>query len=1338
MLTLFGDSPHSDFRLGQLFARLQAAQPEAGLISLRSEVIYFIDNRGILASEQEQFLKDLLSAYSPHTPLLRSPALRAASPSGRGEGARAYEALTSILIVPRLGTCSSWSSKASCIAEVCGLGGIVKRIERGVIYYLELDKPEKLPELAVYLHDRMTESVLFDPKDASVLFDQASPKSFKEIPILEKGLTALEQINIDLGLALSNDEIKYLLESFKNLGRNPSDLELMMFAQANSEHCRHKIFNAIWMREGKPEQYSLFDMIRYTYKSNPQGVISAYKDNGAVLQGSETRRWLLDPHTQVYGEVVEPCHIVIKVETHNHPTAIAPTEGAATGSGGEIRDEGAVGRGSKPKAGLVGFTVSNLRIPDFIQPWEPKSSKPGHMASALEIMLEGPVGAASFNNEFGRPGLCGYFRSYEQGKYGYHKPIMIAGGLGNVRPGNVSKGNIPDGAKMIVLGGPAMLIGLGGSAASSMASGSSDQALDFASVQRSNPQLQRCCQEVIDACCALGKENPIIAIHDVGAGGLANALPELVYESNKGAFFDLRAINNAEIGMSPLEIWCNEAQERYVLAVLPSKLEQFENIAKRERCPYAIVGEVNNSQNLVLGDPYFNNKPADLPFSVLFGKTPKLIKNRVDYAQFKNTPENSIDLSVMNLPEAARRVLQLPCVADKSFLITIGDRSIGGLVARDQMVGPWQVPVSDVAVTLNSFSEYGGEAMAMGERSPVALIDPVASVYLAVGEAITNISAAYIGEDISNIKLSANWMAADDKGLYEAVEAVAMDLCPALGICIPVGKDSLSMRTVWTEDNQDYSVSSPVSLVISAFSPVLDVRKTLTPVLNTQNKEETELLLISINNTNNTTEPEKILAGSALAQVYGQIGNQSGLLFNPKDLKAFFQVIQILHKQDLLLAYHDRSDGGLFVTLCEMAFASHTGLDIALDALFGEPPFRPPISIKGPPSPARGEGILAALFNEWLGAVVQIYSRDKCVIEEIFKNYGLLANIYNLGKLNTSDKIRFISNGQDILIEDRITWQRFWSETSYRMQSLRDSPECALQAYDKILDQKDPGLYVCLNSSFELDNKIHRAAYIHKEIKPKVAILREQGVNGHMEMAAAFSRAGFTSVDVHMSDIISGQQSLSSFTGLAVCGGFSYGDVLGSGQGWAKSILFNTHASQEFTNFFARSSTFTLGVCNGCQMLSHLTDLIPGSNHWPKFKRNKSEQFEARLVMVKIEESPSLFFKDMQGSELPIVISHGEGRAVFSDFQNNDPDYNNLVTLRFINNQGEPTESYPENPNGSPEGITGLTSQDGRVSILMPHPERIFRSVQSSWHPSDWPEDSPWMKLFYNARKWVG
>lgn len=1293
MLILYGETVHSAFRLAQLLAKLQLAQAQAGVVSLATEAAYFIDAVG---EADLQLLKQLLTADS--TSQLTSSEHQ-------------------LIIVPRIGTISPWSSKATAIAEACGLGAI-KRIERGIIYHLQLRDPRQLPELAVVLQDRMTESVLWDLTAAEALFSHAEPRTYSEIPLLERGLAVLSQVNKTLGLALSEAEMQYLYEQFRALGRDPSDLELMTFAQANSEHCRHKIFNADWLLNGKPQNRSLFDMIRYTYQCHPEGVISAYSDNGAIVAGPHVHRWLLDPHTHIYGEVLEPAHMVIKVETHNHPTGISPTEGAATGSGGEIRDEGAVGRGAKPKAGLVGFTVSNLRIPQFLQPWEQETSKPDFIASALDIMLEAPIGASSFNNEFGRPSLSGYFRTFEMGSQGYHKPIMIAGGLGNVRDTAVHKEPLPDGAKIIVLGGPAMLIGLGGGAASSMASGTSDQALDFASVQRSNPQLQRCCQEVIDACWALGNDNPVLSIHDVGAGGLANALSELVHQSAKGACIDLRAIPSAEPGMTPLEIWCNEAQERYVLAVLPSRLQDFVHIAERERCPYAVLGEVEASESLVVEDPYFNNKPAQLPFSVLFANAPKLLRvTRTQPIEAKP----AWDLSAINLADAASRVLQLPCVADKSFLITIGDRSIGGLVARDQMVGPWQVPVADVAVTAHSFSDYTGEAMAMGERPPVALVDPAISACLAVGEAITNIAAAYIG-DISAIKLSANWMAAGDEGLYEAVQAVAMELCPALGICIPVGKDSLSMRTQWTENGEQRSVTSPLSLIVSAFAQVLDIRKTLTPLLTL--REETELLLIDISQVD-ISHHERALAGSALAQVYQLQSTQPPFPVDPAYLKAFFQAIQTLHARDLLLAYHDRSDGGLFVSLCEMAFASRVGLDIHLDSVFAD---------NKTPSEADW---LAALFHEGLGAVVQVRSKDTQAVQDILQAHGLLDCTHVLGRPNTTDQISIKAPAFSLPPFPRTYYQRLWSATSYHMQSLRDHPECAQQAYDRLLDTQDPGLFA--STTFDLQENV-LAPYINTGVRPRVAILREQGVNGHIEMAAAFARAGFTCIDVHMSDILQGRQSLENFNGLVACGGFSYGDVLGSGQGWAKSILFNTHASKQFAEFFARETTFTLGVCNGCQMLSWLTELIPGSQHWPRFKRNRSEQFEARLVMVAVEPSPSLFFRDMQGSHLPIVVSHGEGRAEFplvSPSSSPSP-ANPYVTLRFIDAQAQATEHYPENPNGSPGGITGLTSVDGRVTIVMPHPERVFRSVQFSWHPDTWLEDSPWMRMFQNARVWVG
>ncbi|HVV67846.1 MAG TPA: phosphoribosylformylglycinamidine synthase [Gammaproteobacteria bacterium] len=1227
----------------------------------------------------------------------------------------------SCLVFPRLGTISPWSSKASDIIQNCGMSQ-VKRVERGIAYHIHPGFSQyhevQRRQLAALLHDPMTESVFFNLAATSSLFDHQSPAPLREIDILNQGKSALTHANSILGLALSEAEIDYLFTSFQKLKRNPTDAELMMFAQANSEHCRHKIFNAAWVIDDRPEEHSLFAMIRHTYKQHPEGVLSAYQDNGAVLTGSQGERFFADPVRRTYQYHPEEIAIVIKVETHNHPTAISPFPGAATGAGGEIRDEGAVGRGAKPKAGLTGFSVSNLHIPGFSQPWEFAYGKAPNQASALEIMLEAPIGAASFNNEFGRPGLCGYFRTFEVhmknahgAVRGYHKPIMIAGGLGNIRIPDVAKQTFTPGTKLIVIGGPALLIGIGGGAASSAIAGTRQAELDFASVQRSNPEMQRRCQEVIDACWALGEHNPILSIHDVGAGGLSNAIPEILHGSDCGGVVDLRAIPSAESSLSPLEIWCNEAQERYVLAILEKDLAQFDALAQRERCPYAVVGEATKKTDLIVEDSRFNNQPVDLPLAVLFGNTPKLTRevkhDAIEPAKF-HTQE-------IDLLEAAKRVLQLPCVADKSFLITIGDRTVGGLTARDQMVGPWQIPVADVAVTASSYTGYTGEAMAIGERAPIALIHHAASALMAVGEAITNIAAAPIA-DISHIKLSANWMAAsgypgEDAGLYAAVQAVALELCPALGISIPVGKDSLSMRTVWEEEGgEQQSVISPLSLIVSAFAPVTDIRKVLTPQLRTD-LGDTDLILIDLGAGCNA------LGGSALAQVYEQQGSVPPDVDDPEALKQFFNAIQKLNSENRLLAYHDRSDGGLFVTLCEMAFAGHTGITVNLDGAAEQP--------------------LQALFTEELGAVIQVRRQNtEAVLAYLNTCTHLAKHSRVIGTVNSSDTLEFYWQGQRVLAESRVYFQRLWSETSYRMQALRDNPACAEAAYARILDTKDPGLNVHL--TFDLNENIV-APFIAKSARPKVAILREQGVNSQYEMAAAFDRAGFTAVDVHMTDIMQGRVSLREFVGLAAGGGFSYGDVLGAGQGWAKTILYQPRARDEFAAFFARSDTFTLGACNGCQMLSQLKDIIPGSNHWPAFIRNRSEQFEARLSLVEIKTTPSIFFQGMAGSRLCMASSHGEGYAQFADAnQAAQVLSQNLVPVCYVDHYGVATEQYPMNPNGSPLGIASLTTTDGRVTILMPHPERVFRTVQNSWHPEAWGEDGPTLRMFRNARVWVG
>jgi phosphoribosylformylglycinamidine synthase len=1140
------------------------------------------------------------------------------------------------------------------------------------------------------------------------------------VDILGRGIEALVQANKTMGLALAADEIDYLYESFNHLNRNPNDIELMMFAQANSEHCRHKIFNASWTVDGVEQTHSLFGMIRNTHAVSPDNVLSAYKDNAAVMTGSVAGRFFPDPASKQYGYHEEPIHILMKVETHNHPTAIAPHPGAATGSGGEIRDEGATGRGSKPKAGLAGFSVSNLRIPSLPQPWEEEDfGRPAHIASALDIMIEGPIGAAAFNNEFGRPNLCGYFRTFEETVdtgngpevRGYHKPIMIAGGIGNIREPHVEKGEIPVGARLIVLGGPAMLIGLGGGAASSMSAGSSNADLDFASVQRDNPEMERRCQEVIDQCWQLGERNPILFIHDVGAGGLSNALPELVKDGGRGGRFSLRDILNAEPQMSPLEIWCNEAQERYVLAVSPQDLALFKALCARERCPFAVVGETTKEDAIQLFDTHFNNMPIDLPMSVLFGKPPRMHR---DVRSQQGRPID-LDTGEIALDEAITRVLSLPTVASKNFLITIGDRSITGLVSRDQMVGPWQVPVADAAVTAAAFDTHRGEAMAMGERTPVALLNAPASARMAIAEAVTNIASAAIA-DISDIKLSANWMVAaghpgEDAKLYAAVKAVGMEFCPALGICVPVGKDSMSMRTVWQDGDKRRSNIAPLSLIISAFAPVQDIRRTVTPQLCTD-AGDTDLLLIDLGRGRNR------MGGSALAQVYREIGAVAPDLDNAADLKNFFALIQQLNSAGLLLAYHDRSDGGLLVTVTEMAFAGHCGVNVQMEELLSS-----------------DQDAVRVLFSEEAGAVIQIRHVQQTAVLQMIEQHGLSDCTRMVGTLNSRDELRILHGGKLLFEASRVSLQRLWAQTSYEIQAMRDNPACAREEFDTLLDAGDPGLHARL--SFDVNADI-TAPYVNLGVRPKVAVLREQGVNGQVEMAAAFDRARFDAVDVHMTDVLSGRIKLDQFNALVACGGFSYGDVLGAGGGWAKSILHNERLRAEFLRFFERETTLTLGVCNGCQMVSLLKDLIPGASAWPRFVRNRSEQFEARTTLVQAADSNSVFFAGMTGSVFPIAVAHGEGQAEFRS----TADLQTLqaaggLALRYVDNRGESTEHYPQNPNGSPLGIAGLCSADGRATIMMPHPERVFRAVQNSWRPQDWQEDAPTLRLFRNARVWL-
>ncbi|BCV40270.1 phosphoribosylformylglycinamidine synthase [Shewanella algae] len=1222
---------------------------------------------------------------------------------------------TLLFVTPRPGTISPWSSKATDIAQNCGLKQ-VKRLERGLAYYVESDalSSEQFKSLKALLHDRMMEVVLDSFEAADVLFARTEPKPFISVNILGEGRRALEIANREMGLALADDEIDYLVTNFLRLERNPNDIELMMFAQANSEHCRHKIFNADWTIDGEVQPKSLFKMIKNTYEKTPDYVLSAYKDNAAVMTGFEAGRFFPDSDG-VYRYHAEPMHILMKVETHNHPTAISPYPGAATGSGGEIRDEGATGRGSKPKAGLTGFSVSNLKIPGFVQPWEGDYGKPDRIVTAFDIMIDGPLGGAAFNNEFGRPALLGYFRTYEQQVCshngvevrGYHKPIMLAGGLGNIREEHVQKGEISLGAKLIVLGGPAMNIGLGGGAASSMASGQSSEDLDFASVQRENPEMERRCQEVIDRCWQMGDANPIQFIHDVGAGGLSNAFPELVSDAGRGGKFELRNVPSDEPGMSPLEIWCNESQERYVLSVAAENLDTFAAICERERAPFAVVGEAVAEQHLSLSDEHFDNKPIDLPLEVLLGKPPKMSRDVVSQkAQSAALDEASIDLA-----QAVKRVLTLPTVADKSFLITIGDRTVTGLVNRDQMVGPWQVPVADCAVTAASFDSYVGEAMSMGERTPLALLDFGASARMAVAESLLNMAGADIGS-LKRIKLSANWMSAaghpgEDAGLYEAVKAVGEELCPELELTIPVGKDSMSMKTAWEDKGEQKAVTAPMSLIISAFGAVRDIRNTVTPELRTD-KGETVLLLADL------AKGKTRLGGSCLAQVFGELGDIAPDLDQAAVLKAFFEVTQQLVAERSLLAYHDKSDGGLFTTLVEMAFAGHTGLNVDISALAGS--------------------ALARLFNEELGAVLQVSKDQAAEIIKAYTDAGV--DCHPIAELSDDGRIRIQDQGAEIYSASCTELRKLWSETTYRMQALRDNPECAREEFDLKLDETDPGLTV--NLSFDPAEDV-AAPYILKGAAPKMAILREQGVNSHIEMAAAFERAGFESRDVHMSDILSGRISLEEFQGLVACGGFSYGDVLGAGEGWAKSILFNSRAREDFSRFFERADSFALGVCNGCQMLSNLKEIIPGTEHWPHFVRNRSERFEARFSLVEVQQSPSLFFSGMAGSRMPIAVSHGEGRAEFaSAAAMAAAEQSGTVALRYVNGKGEVASLYPQNPNGSPNGLSGICSLDGKVTIMMPHPERVFRTVANSWHPENWGEDSPWMRMFRNARVKLG
>ncbi|CAB3799764.1 phosphoribosylformylglycinamidine synthase [Pararobbsia alpina] len=1339
-----GASALSDFRRTRLLATLQAL--EADIADVEGRYVHFVNSDAPLATQDAERIEALLTYGDPF--------------ESRGKGGESF------LVVPRLGTISPWASKASDIAHNSGLTQ-VRRIERGVEYTVTLKaglgkligktrtlSDEARAAIADALHDRMTETVVASHADAAHLFDVLPGRPMASIDVVGQGRDALAAANIELGLALADDEIDYLVDAFTQLKRNPTDVELMMFAQANSEHCRHKIFNAQWTIDGEAQTTSLFQMIKHTHQQNPQGTIVAYSDNAAVMEGGPAEHWYPTgeaAHGRAYAREQGVLHTLMKVETHNHPTAISPFPGAATGAGGEIRDEGATGRGAKPKAGLVGFSVSNLLLSELNNHWETAFDasvplaqrspdaigaarpygRPERIASPLSIMIDGPLGGAAFNNEFGRPNLGGYFRVYEQNAggtvRGYHKPIMIAGGIGSIAAGLTHKNDLPQGTLLIQIGGPGMRIGMGGGAASSMATGANSAELDFDSVQRGNPEIQRRAQEVINACWQMGDANPILSIHDVGAGGLSNAFPELVDGAQKGARFELTRVPLEESGLAPREIWSNEAQERYVLAIAPQSLAAFEAICARERCPVAVVGIATDEPQLKLVSPD-GKDPVDMPMEVLLGKTPRMHR---DVTRVKPSFP-PVDVTGLSLESLALTVLRHPTVASKSFLITIGDRTVGGLSVRDQMVGPWQVPVADCAITLLDFAGYGGEAMTIAERTPLAVIDAPASGRMAVGEAITNIAAARI-ESLGKLKLSANWMAAcgspgEDAALFDTVKAVGLELCPALGISIPVGKDSLSMRTKWNEQGIAKEVVSPVSLIISAFAPVADVRRHLTPQL--QRDLQTVLIAIDLGRGKNR------LGGSILAHVTQQIGDTVPDVDDAEDLKRFFAAIQSLNQDGKLLAYHDRSDGGLFATVAEMVFAGHVGVSLNVDMLTldtaHESDYGDAKDWAKQTAGRRDDRTIRALFSEELGAVIQVKTADRDAVLGVLREHGLGACSHVIGQPNDRDDIEIYRDAKKVYSATRAVLQQAWAEVSWRIARLRDNPACADSEFEAITDAADPGMTPSL--SFDPTADI-AAPYIASGARPKVAILREQGVNSHIEKAYAFDRAGFEARDVHMSDLLSGRANLSEFAGFVACGGFSYGDVLGAGEGWAKTIRFNAVLADMFAAFFSRGDTFALGVCNGCQMMSSLASMIPGAEAWPKFTRNQSEQFEARFTMVSVEASPSIFFDGMAGSQIPVVVSHGEGFANFA--AQGDPAHA-PVAMRFVDNRGEPTVRYPFNPNGSAKGVAGVTTADGRFTAIMPHPERAFRTVQMSWHPADWEGDSPWMRIYRNARKWIG
>ncbi len=1365
-----GASALSNFRALQLLPRLQAIH--AQISGLAARYVHLVSSDTVPDKVLKSRLSALLTYGKPYQPL----------------GGSRTDSRVHIVVTPRFGTVSPWSSKASDIAHNCALP--VRRVERLVEYEIALSQPLigkrafsklQLQELANQLHDRMTESVMFDRADAIRLFTDLAAQPMAHVDLLGGGRGALEEANREFGLALADDEVDYLAQAFTQLGRNPTDVELMMFAQANSEHCRHKIFNADFIIDGVPQTSSLFGMIRHTHQKNPQHMLVAYSDNASVMEGSQVGRFVAKTQSaspelgaSSYKNYSATNHVLMKVETHNHPTAISPFPGASTGAGGEIRDEGATGRGSKPKAGLTGFTVSKInweQIPIDSSPLASSSSygKPEHIASPLQIMLEGPLGGAAFNNEFGRPNLLGYFREYEQcvshsgpsgeaaEQRGYHKPIMIAGGLGVIDAGSTQKIVFPAGSLLVQLGGPGMRIGMGGSAASSMATGANAAQLDFDSVQRGNPEIERRAQEVINHCWALGDGNPILAIHDVGAGGLSNAFPELTHDAGRGARFDLRSVPLEESGLAPKEIWCNESQERYVLAISPESLAQFQALCERERCPFAVVGVATQDRQLQLTDSAAQGpqrEVVNMPMNVLLGKPPKMTRDVTSLSRVFNP----VDFTGVDLQKAAIEVLAHPTVASKRFLITIGDRTVGGLSHRDQMVGPWQVPVADCAVTLADFKGFAGEAMSMGERTPLATVNAPASGRMAVGEAITNLLAAPI--ELDRVKLSANWMAAcgepgEDAALYATVKAVGLELCPALGISIPVGKDSLSMRTQWAESamtsgaaSTAKKVVSPVSLIISAFATLKDVRGTLTPQLDATG-HDTTLILIDLGHGKNR------MGGSILAQTLNQLGNEVPDLDNPQDLVNLVKAVNVLRGQGRILAYHDRSDGGLFATACEMAFAGQVGVSLNVDMLIvqgdGISDSRAEMGDSknwaAQVGARRDELTLNALFNEELGVVLQVNTAERNGVMQTLREHGLSAFSHFVGKTRPPHsavktgvgEIQVWRDAKAVFSAKLQDLQQVWDSTSWKICQLRDNPDCANSEHALAGNPSDPGLHVFIaeNEAATQEKSAQSAALVLA--RPRVAVLREQGVNSHVEMAYAFTEAGFEAFDVHMTDLQSGRANLKDFKGVVACGGFSYGDTLGAGIGWARSITFNPGLAGQFKAFFERADTFGLGVCNGCQMFAELADIIPGAEYWPRFSTNQSERFEARLSMVEVLDSPSLFLRGMAGSRLPIAVAHGEGFANFEAAKGGRGNPAQVISaMRFTDNLGQPTETYPFNPNGSPGGLTAVTTACGRFTAMMPHPERVFRNIQMSWSPLNRDEFSPWMQLWRNARKWVG